>query len=111
LDKQIQFLLYATPDGANNVNVVVKDETIWLTQRAMADLFGVGVPAVSKHLANIYEEGELDKQATVSKMEIVQKEGLRDIVRNIDFYNLDTIISVGYRINSAGTQWGQTLLG
>lgn len=101
MDKQIQFLLYATPDGANNVNVVVKNETIWLTQRAMADLFGVGVSAVSKHLANIYEEGELDKQATISKMEIVQKEGLRDVVRNIDFYNLDTIISVGYRINSA----------
>ena len=66
----------------------------------MAELFGVGVPAISKHLANIYAEGELNEISTVSKMEIVQQEGSRDIKRNMEFYNLDAIISVGYRVNS-----------
>lgn len=99
-DKQFQFLLYKTADESVSVNAVVKDETIWLTQKAMAQLFGVDVPAISKHLANIYSDGELSRVSTVSKMEIVQNEGGREVKRNTDFYNLDAIISVGYRVNS-----------
>ena len=79
---------------------MIKDETIWLNQKAMAELFGVDVPAISKHLSNIYSDGELSKDSTISKMEIVQKEGSRNVKREQSFYNLDAIISVGYRINS-----------
>lgn len=82
------------------VNVVFKDETFWMTQKAMAELFDVNVPAISKHLSNIFEEGELFKEATVSKMEIVQMEGNRKVKREPEFYNLDAIIAVGYRVNS-----------
>lgn len=100
MSNEFQFLIYNTPEEDISVNAVVKDETIWLTQKAMAELFDVGVPAISKHLANIYTDGELDESSTVSKMEIVQQEGSRSIKRNTDFYNLDAIISVGYRVNS-----------
>lgn len=93
-------ILYETEDGKVNVDVILKDETIWLTQKSMGELFDVNVPAISKHLNNIYEEGELKKNSTISKMEIVQKEGNRNIKRNIEFYNLDAIIAVGYRVNS-----------
>ena len=71
MDKELQFLIYNTPEENVSVNAVIKDETIWLTQKAMAELFGVGVPAISKHLANIYAEGEFIEISTVSKMEIV----------------------------------------
>ena len=71
MSKEIQFLLYSLPDEEGKVQVVVKDETLWCTQKAMAQLFGVGVPAISKHLGHIFEEGELDRTTTVSKMEIV----------------------------------------
>ena len=94
------FLIYNAPQGGVKVEVVVKDETVWATQKAIAELFGVQVPAVNKHLINIYEDGELERGATISKMEIVQKEGEREVVRTVDFYNLDAIISVGYRVNS-----------
>ena len=77
MDKELQFLIYNTPEENVSVNAVIKDETIWLTQKAMAELFGVGVPAISKHLANIYAEGELNEISTVSKMEIVQQGGSR----------------------------------
>lgn len=100
MDKELKFLIYNTPDENISVNAVIKDETIWLTQKAMAELFDVEVPAISKHLTNIFSEGELEQKATVSKMEIVQKEGNRQVKRNLDFYNLDAIISVGYRVNS-----------
>ena len=93
-------LLYETEDGKVNVDVILKDETIWLTQKSMAELFDVNVPAINKHLNNIYEEGELMKSSTISKMEIVQQEGGRNVKRNVDFYNLDAIIAVGYRVNS-----------
>ncbi len=95
-----QIILYTTPDGDIKVDTVLQNETIWLTQMAMAELFGVNVPAISKHLTNIYEEGELNREATVSKMETVQNEGGRQVARNKDFYNLDAIIAVGYRVNS-----------
>lgn len=100
MNKELQFLIYNTPDEDVSVNAVIKDESIWLTQRAMGDLFGVEVPAISKHLSNIYAEGELQESSTVSKMEIVQNEGTRQVRRKLDFYNLDAIISVGYRVNS-----------
>ncbi|MCD8345013.1 MAG: virulence RhuM family protein [Oscillospiraceae bacterium] len=96
----MQFLLYRSAEEDVSVNAVVKDETIWLTQKAMAELFGVEVPAISKHLSNIYEEGELVRERTVSKMESVQTEGNRNVRRQVDYYNLDAIISVGYRVNS-----------
>ena len=101
MNKELQFLIYNTPREDIKVNVVMRDETIWLTQRVMAELFGVQIPAINKHLKNIFEEGELNKEATISKMEIVQNEGGRDVKRAIEFYNLDAIISVGYRVNSA----------
>lgn len=72
MKKELQFLIYNTPDNNNYINAVIKDETIWLTQKAMAELFDVEVPAISKHLSNIFIEGELEQKATVSKMEIVQ---------------------------------------
>jgi hypothetical protein len=99
-DKQSDFILYTSNDGKVKVDVVLKDENVWLTQKAMAGLFGVKVPAISKHLANIYETGELVKESTISILETVQKEGERQVKRQKEFYNLDAIISVGYRINS-----------
>ena len=95
-----EIVLYQVEDTNICVNVVFKDETFWMTQKAMAELFGVNVPAISKHLSNIFEEGELFKEATVSKMEIVQMEGNRKVKREPEFYNLDAIIAVGYRVNS-----------
>ena len=100
MNKELQFLIYNTPEENVLVDVVVKDENIWVTQKAMAELFGVKVPAISKHLKNIFEEGELQQESTISKMETVQNEGVRSIKRLVDFYNLDAIISVGYRVNS-----------
>ena len=98
--KESNIVLYETEDGKVNVDVLLKDETIWLTQKSMAELFDVNVPAINKHLSNIYDEGELLKNSTISKMEIVQQEGKRNIKRSVEFYNLDAIIAVGYRVNS-----------
>ena len=100
MNNALQFLIYNTPDESVSVNAVVKDETIWLTQKAMAELFDVQTPAINKHLSNIFDEGELEPSSTISKMEIVQTEGNRAVKRNKEFYNLDAIISVGYRVNS-----------
>lgn len=108
------FFLYPLPDNEGEVKALIKDDTIWLTQRAMAQLFGVNLPAISKHLKNIFEEGELNMESTVSKMEIVQSEGEREVKRSVDFYNLDAIISVGYRVNSQKAtrfrQWATKVL-
>lgn len=101
---ELQFLIYNTHDENVKVGVVVKDETIWLTQRAMATLFGVQVPAISKHLKNIFAEGELDERVVVSILEITTQHGaIADKTQKVgtQFYNLDAIISVGYRVNSA----------
>ena len=97
---KLQFIVYSTPEEDIRINAAVKDETIWLTQKGMAELFGVQIPAIAKHLQNIYEDKELYRDSTVSQMEIVQLEGKRKIKRQVDFYNLDAIISVGYRVNS-----------
>lgn len=98
--KEFPFLMYTVEDSDITVNVIIKDETIWLSQKGMAELFDVEVPAISKHLSNIYAEGELLEVSTVSKIEIVQQEGNRQVRRKIDYYSLDAIISVGYRVNS-----------
>lgn len=95
-----ELILYRTADDTVRVELLYESETFWLVQRRMAELFGVGVPAVAKHLANIYATSELDPAATISKMERVQREGNRDVRREIELYNLDAIISVGYRVNS-----------
>ena len=96
---EIQFILYQLPDEEGRVQVVIKDETIWATQKAMAQLFGVGIPAISKHLAHIFEEGESSKDTTVSKMEIVVNRGFRgEVTEEVEFYSLDAIIAVGYRV-------------
>ena len=99
-NRQMEMVLYHSGEGDEYIEVYIKNETIWITQKAMAELFGVNVPNISKHLKNIYEEGELNRGATVSKMEIVQSEGERKVKRMTDFYNIDAIISVGYRVNS-----------
>ncbi len=99
-DQATEFLLYTAPNGAIKVEVLLSGETLWLTQKRMAELFGVGVPAVSKHLENIYESNELQRDATVSILETVQQEGGRGVRRKLEYYNLDAVISVGYRVNS-----------
>ncbi len=100
MSDQDKFLLYTAPDGAVKVDVFFKEETVWLTQKALAELFAVKVPAINKHLKNIFESGELSREATISKMEIVRSEGGREVTREVEFYNLDAIIAVGYRVNS-----------
>lgn len=103
-----EFLIFQLEGKEDGVQVLYRDETVWCTQKAMAELFGVGVPAISKHLNNIYDECELKRDSTISKMEIVQTEGTREVKRTADFYSLDAIISVGYRINSLrATQFRQ----
>ena len=103
------------PDADGKVQVVIKDETLWCTQKAMAQLFGVGVPAISKHLKNIFAEGELNPDTTISKMETVVNRGIRGEVQElIDFYSLDAIIAVGYRVSSLKAtrfrQWATKVL-
>src|SRR5690554_5675701 len=100
-DQTTKFLLYTAPNGEIKVEVLLSDETIWLTQKRMAELFGVGVPAISKHLENIYDSGELQREGTVSILETVRQEGERNVRRKLEYYNLDAVISVGYRVNSA----------
>ena len=103
-----EFLTFVAEGKENGIQVLYKDETIWATQKAMAALFDVGIPAINKHLTNIFAEGELKKEGTVSKMEIVQMEGNREVKRMMELYNLDAIISVGYRVNSIrATQFRQ----
>lgn len=115
--KELDFILYSLPEEDGKVQVVVKDETIWCTQKAMAQLFGVGVPAISKHISHIFEEGELEEQVVVSKMEITTQHGAiegKTQSKEASFYNLDAIIAVGYRVNSLRAtrfrQWATTVL-
>ena len=117
MSKEIQFLLYSLPDEEGKVQVVIKDETLWCTQKAMAQLFGVGVPAISKHLKNIFEEGELSKNVVVSKMEITTQHGAMEgktQSKEVEFYSIDAIIAVGYRVSSLKAtrfrQWATKIL-
>ena len=109
-----KFILYESDDNDVIANVLIRDETLWTTQKEMDRLFDVGIPAISKHLNNIFDEEELDRSSTVSKMEIVQKEGHREVSRFLEFYNLDAIIAVGYRANSKKAtkfrQWATQVL-
>lgn len=95
-----EFLVFKTQEQEKGISVRYENENLWMTQKAMAELFDVEQPAIAKHLINIYNELELDKDSTYSKMELVQKEGKRNVKRNVEFYSLDAIISVGYRVNS-----------
>ena len=97
MSKPGQFLLYTAPDGAVKVDVFIQQETVWLTQKALAELFGVNVPAVNKHLKNIFDSGELIENSVISILETTAADGKNYQTR---FYNLDAIIAVGYRVNS-----------
>ena len=99
-DQQQRFVLYTSAEGNINVDVVLQDETVWLTQKAMGLLFGVESHTITYHLKEIFKSGELDEKATTRKIRAVQNEGKRQVTRELDFYNLDAIISVGYRVNS-----------
>lgn len=100
MDRQFEFLMYQSADENVSVNALIKDETIWLNQKAMAELFGVENNTINYHLKDIYKTGELQEEATIRKIRIVQQEGNRQVERAVQFYNLDAIISVGYRVNS-----------
>ncbi|MBY4955932.1 virulence RhuM family protein [Streptococcus suis] len=109
--KELQFLIYRAENDQEKASVIVSDETIWASQKEMARLFDVGVPAISKHLKNIFEEGELDEHSVISKMETTASDGKNYLT---NYYNLDAIISVGYRVNSQKAtkfrQWATTVL-
>ena len=110
-DEITDFLLYTTPNGKIKVEVLLNHETLWLTQKRIAELFGVGVPAISKHLKNIFESKELDPNAVISILETTADDGK---IYPTKYYNLDAVISVGYRVNSSqATQfriWATQLL-
>ena len=109
-----EFLIFQAEAKEQGIEVMYAEDTIWCTQKAMAALFDVGVPAISKHLANVFETGELKEDATISKMETVQQEGNREVKRMVVMYKLDAIIAVGYRVNSIRAtqfrQWATSVL-
>ncbi|GJM06787.1 MAG: toxin Fic [marine bacterium B5-7] len=103
-----EFLIFTSQSGGQSIEARYQDETIWLSQRLMAELFDVKVHTINEHLKNIFEQKEVDPEATIRKFRIVQKEGEREVSRHVDFYNLDAVISVGYRVNSVrATQFRQ----
>ena len=115
MSNEIQFLLYSLPDDEGKVQVVIKDETIWCTQKAMAQLFGVDKSGISRHISNVFKEGELQQDTTVAKIATVVNRGIRGEVEElVDFYNLDMIIAVGYRVSSPKAthfrQWSTKIL-
>lgn len=95
-----QFLFYSSEDGTTSIQVAVEDETVWASQKDMSFIFGVSVKTINEHIVNIYESGELIKSSTIRNFRIVQIEGDREVARNVNYYNLDVIIAVGYRVNS-----------
>ena len=115
MPNEIQFILYNLPEEEGKVQVVIKDETIWCTQKAMSQLFGVDKSGISRHISNIFKDGELQQDATVAKIATVVNRGIRgEVEESVDFYNLDMIISVGYRVNSMQAtrfrQWATKVL-
>lgn len=116
IENTSNFLFYTSTDGKTKINVIIddKNETVWLTQKRISELFNVDRSVVTKHLSNIYSEKELDKDSTCANIAQVQTEGQRRVTRNVEFYNLDVIISVGYRVNSVqATQfrkWATSIL-
>jgi hypothetical protein len=109
-----EFLVFTRQAGENGIEVRIEDETVWLTQKLMAELFEVTVPTINEHLANLYTQGEIAKDSTLRNFRTVQQEGIREVSRNIDFYNLDVIIAIGFRVNSARAiqfrQWATSVL-
>ena len=109
-----EFLIFQIENKEQGIEVMYAEGTIWCTQKAMATLLDVGIPAISKHLANVFETGELNEDATISKMETVQQEGNREVKRIVVMYKLDAIIAVGYRVNSIRAtqfrQWATSVL-
>jgi hypothetical protein len=109
-----EFLIFTRQAGEDGIEVRVADETVWLTQKLMAALFDVTVPTINEHLANLYAQGEISQAATIRDFRTVQKEGRREVARNVEFYNLDAIIAVGFRVNSARAiqfrQWATGVL-
>jgi hypothetical protein len=101
LNEISNFILYTTPNGDVQLDILLQDENLWLTQKGLAELFGVERSVITKHLKNIYDSGELDKVSTCAKFAQVQQEGNRAVRRELEYYNLDAIISVGYRVNSS----------
>src|SRR6266849_8299890 len=114
MDNRGEIIIYQSRDGQASINVRLENETVWLHQKQISELFGTEVPAISKHIKNIIKSHELETDSTISKMEIVRMEGKREVRRIVDHYNLDMIISIGYRINSIrGTQfriWANKIL-
>jgi hypothetical protein len=100
VESKKQFILYSTPDGKVKIEVFLKDESLWLTQKMISELFEVEVNTINYHIKEIFKSGELIESSTIRKIRIVQKEGRRNVTREVDFYNLDAIISIGYRVNS-----------
>ena len=100
MENKSQLIIYKTEDGRTKLDVRLEDETVWLTQKLMAELFQTTVPNINMHLKSIFDEGELEEKATIKDFLIVQKEGKREVKRKQKYYNLDAIISVGYRIKS-----------
>lgn len=108
MNNESNFLMYQTENGDTKIQVRLEGETVWMTQKAMAELFQKGVPTINEHIKNIYAEGELTEEATIRKNRIVQVEGSREVEREVAFYNLEMIIAVGYRVRShRGTQFRQ----
>lgn len=115
MSNEIQFLLYNMPEAEGKVQVVIKEETLWCTQKAMAQLFGIDKSGISRHISNIYKTGELQQDTTVAKIATVVNRGIRgDVEELVDFYHLDMIIAVGYRVNSLKAtkfrQWATKIL-
>ena len=100
MNENSQPIFYQTEEGAIALKADANQETLWATQKQLAELFGVNTPTINEHIKNIFNTGELEKESTIRKFRIVQKEGKREVGRNIDHYNLDMMISVGYRVNS-----------
>lgn len=114
IDRELEMILYSTPESDVTVSAIIKDETLWLNQKSLAKLFNVDISTINQHLKNIFETQELEQNSTIGKFPIVQTEGKRTVRRTVTFYNLDAIISVGYRVNSkkatAFRKWATSVL-
>jgi len=109
-----EFLIFSGHSGENSIEVRVAEESVWLTQKLMGELFEVSVPTINEHLNNLFKQNEISKPATIRNFRIVQKEGIREVARNIEFYNLEAIIAIGFRVNSLRAiqfrQWAVSIL-
>lgn len=109
-----EFLIFTGQSGESSIEVRIAEESVWITQKMMGMLFEVSVPTINEHLNNLFSQNEISKSATIRNFRIVQKEGIREVARNIEFYNLDAIIAVGFRVNSQRAiqfrQWAVNVL-